>query len=188
MHASIRENLLLARPDTSDDELWSALGAAQVADLVASLPAGLDTVAGSRGQRFSGGEKQRIAVARTILQDPRILVLDEATSALDNRTERALQQALDTLSRGRTTITIAHRLSTIEHADQIAASSRAGSSSSVAMPSCWPEAVGMSLSPRRPRIPSRWPGPRELRRRPGALRSRAHRARRHEGGARCARP
>ena len=120
VHASIRENLLLAKADATDAELWSALGAAQVADLVASLPTGLDTVVGARGHRFSGGEKQRIAVARTILRDPRILVLDEATSALDNRTERALQQALDTVSRGRTTITIAHRLSTVEHADQIA--------------------------------------------------------------------
>ena len=120
VHASIRENLLLAKADATDAELWSALGAAQVADLVASLPAELDTVVGARGHRFSGGEKQRIAVARTILRDPRILVLDEATSALDNRTERALQQALDTVSRGRTTITIAHRLSTVERADQIA--------------------------------------------------------------------
>ncbi|MGA8048244.1 MAG: ABC transporter ATP-binding protein [Dermatophilaceae bacterium] len=120
VHASIRDNLLLAKADAGDDELWAALRAAQVADLVASLPAGLDTVVGARGHRFSGGEKQRIAVARTILRDPHILVLDEATSALDNRTERALQQALDTVSRGRTTITIAHRLSTVEDADQIA--------------------------------------------------------------------
>lgn len=120
VHASIRDNLLLAKADATDAELWSALGAAQVADLVASLPDGLDTVVGARGHRFSGGEKQRIAVARTILRDPRILVLDEATSALDNRTERALQQALDAVSRGRTTITIAHRLSTVEQADQIA--------------------------------------------------------------------
>lgn len=120
VHASIRDNLLLARPDATEAELWAALGAAQVADLVASLPDGIDTVVGARGHRFSGGEKQRIAVARTILRDPRILVLDEATSALDNRTERALQQALDTLAEGRTTITIAHRLSTVENADQIA--------------------------------------------------------------------
>jgi ATP-binding cassette, subfamily B, bacterial len=120
VHASIRDNLLLARPEACDDELWDALRAAQVAELVASLPAGLDTVVGARGHRFSGGEKQRIAVARTILRDPRVLVLDEATSALDNRTERALQQALEALSHGRTTITIAHRLSTIENADQIA--------------------------------------------------------------------
>ena len=120
VHASIRDNLLLARDDATEAELWNALAAAQVADLVAGLPEGLDTVVGARGHRFSGGEKQRIAVARTILRDPKILVLDEATSALDNRTERALQKALDELSRGRTTITIAHRLSTIEKADQIA--------------------------------------------------------------------
>ncbi|MDO5502091.1 MAG: ABC transporter ATP-binding protein [Actinomycetia bacterium] len=120
VHASIRDNLLLAKPDATDAQLWAALGTAQVADLVASLPDGIDTVVGARGHRFSGGEKQRIAVARTILRDPKVLVLDEATSALDNRTERALQTALDRLAEGRTTITIAHRLSTIENADQIA--------------------------------------------------------------------
>ncbi|XKF14165.1 ABC transporter ATP-binding protein/permease [Knoellia locipacati] len=120
VHASIRENLLLAAPDASEAELWRALGAAQVADLVASLPDGLDTVVGARGHRFSGGEQQRIAIARTILRNPRVLVLDEATSALDNDTERAVQKALDELVRGRTTITIAHRLSTIEGADEIA--------------------------------------------------------------------
>ena len=119
VHASIRENLLLAAPDATDAQLWQALAAAQVADLVASLPDGLDTVVGSRGYRFSGGEQQRIAIARTILRDPRVLVLDEATSALDNETERAVQVALETLAAGRTTITIAHRLSTVERADQI---------------------------------------------------------------------
>ena len=101
-------------------ELWAALAAAQVADLVASLPDGLDTVVGARGHRFSGGEQQRLAVARTILRDPPVLVLDEATSALDTATERALQRALDELARGRTTITIAHRLSTVRDADRIA--------------------------------------------------------------------
>ncbi len=119
VHASIRENLLLAAPEATDADLWQALAAAQVADLVASLPDGLDTVVGSRGHRFSGGEQQRIAIARTILRDPRVLVLDEATSALDNETERAVQVALETLAAGRTTITIAHRLSTVEGADQI---------------------------------------------------------------------
>ena len=119
VHASIRENLLLAAPEATDADLWRALAAAQVADLVASLPDGLDTIVGSRGYRFSGGEQQRIAIARTILRDPRVLVLDEATSALDNETERALQVALDRLVEGRTTITIAHRLSTVEGADQI---------------------------------------------------------------------
>ncbi|QQB65319.1 ABC transporter ATP-binding protein [Kytococcus sedentarius] len=119
VHASIRENLLRAAPEATEVDLWRALGAAQVADLVAGLPDGLDTLVGSRGYRFSGGEQQRLAIARTILRDPPVLVLDEATSALDNATERALQQALDTVSRGRTTITIAHRLSTVEAADQI---------------------------------------------------------------------
>lgn len=120
VHDTIRANLLLAAPDASEAQLWSALGAAQVADLIGRLPEGLDTVVGSRGHRISGGEKQRLAIARTILRDPRVLILDEATSALDNRTERAAQQAIDTLSAGRTTITIAHRLSTIRDADQIA--------------------------------------------------------------------
>lgn len=119
VHASIRENLLLARPDADEARLWQALAAAQVADLVASLPDGLDTVVGSRGYRFSGGEQQRIVIARTLLRDPRVLVLDEATSALDNETERELQAAIETLAKGRTTITIAHRLSTVEGADQI---------------------------------------------------------------------
>jgi ATP-binding cassette subfamily B protein len=120
VHASVRDNLLLARDDAPEGELWAALAAAQVADLVASLPDGLDTVVGARGHRFSGGEQQRLAVARTILRDPPVLVLDEATSALDTGTERALQRALDELARGRTTITIAHRLSTVRDADRIA--------------------------------------------------------------------
>ncbi|GAB3700817.1 ABC transporter ATP-binding protein [Mariniluteicoccus flavus] len=119
VHATIRENLLLAKREATGAELWRALAAAQVDDLVATLPAGLDTVVGARGHRFSGGEKQRIAIARTLLRDPRVLVLDEATSALDNETERELQAALDRLVEGRTTITIAHRLSTIEGADRI---------------------------------------------------------------------
>ncbi len=120
VHSSIRENLLMARPGASEPELWDALEVAQIADYVAALPAGLDTVVGARGQRFSGGEQQRLAVARTLLRDPKILILDEATSALDITTERKLQIALDALARGRTTITIAHRLSTIRDADQIA--------------------------------------------------------------------
>ncbi|WP_035750710.1 ABC transporter ATP-binding protein [Arthrobacter sp. 35W] len=119
IHASIRENLLLAAPEAGDEELWSALEAAQIAALVASLPEGLDTVVGARGHRFSGGEQQRLAIARTILRDPRVLVLDEATSALDNTTEAAVQQALDALAHGRTTLTIAHRLSTVEAAEQL---------------------------------------------------------------------
>ncbi|KRB47318.1 MULTISPECIES: ABC transporter ATP-binding protein [unclassified Terrabacter] len=120
VHASIRDNLLLAAPGATDDELWQALAAAQVAPLVASLPDGLDTVVGARGHRFSGGEKQRLAIARTLLRNPRVLVLDEATSALDNETERELQAAIDRLMAGRTTLTIAHRLSTIRDAEQIA--------------------------------------------------------------------
>ncbi|WP_107705809.1 ABC transporter ATP-binding protein [Nocardioides allogilvus] len=120
MHTSIRENLLHARPGASDAEIEAACRRARIHDLVASLPHGYDTVVGSRGHRFSGGEKQRLAIARTLLRDPAILVLDEATSALDNETERAIQESLDVLARGRTTITIAHRLSTVRNADRIA--------------------------------------------------------------------
>ena len=119
-HTSIRGNLLLAKPDADDVELWEALRAAQIGDFVTGLSRGLDTVVGARGMRFSGGEQQRLAVARTLLRDPKILILDEATSALDNTTERALQLALDELSRGRTSITIAHRLSTVRRVDLIA--------------------------------------------------------------------
>jgi ATP-binding cassette subfamily B protein len=119
LHTTVRENLRYARPDATDTEIEAAAKAAQIHDQIASLPDGYDTVVGSRGHRFSGGEKQRIAIARTLLRDPRVLVLDEATSALDTETERAVQRALDQLSRGRTTITIAHRLSTVRGADQI---------------------------------------------------------------------
>src|ERR1022692_393329 len=118
-HASIRENLRFAKPDASDEEIEAAADAARIHHVIARLPVGYDTVVGERGYRFSGGEKQRMAIARTILRNPPILILDEATSALDNETERAVQQALDDLSRGRTTIAIAHRLSTIRNADQI---------------------------------------------------------------------
>ncbi|HEX6461346.1 MAG TPA: ABC transporter ATP-binding protein [Thermoleophilaceae bacterium] len=118
-HASIRENLRFACPDASDEELEAAARAAQIHDLIVSLPDGYETLVGERGYRFSGGEKQRIAIARTVLRNPPVLVLDEATSALDNETERALQTALDELARGRTTIAIAHRLSTVRDADQI---------------------------------------------------------------------
>jgi len=118
-HASIRENLRFACPQASDEEIEEAARAAQIHALISSLPEGYDTPVGERGYRFSGGEKQRIAIARTILRNPPVLVLDEATSSLDNETERAVQQALDELARGRTTIAIAHRLSTIRDADQI---------------------------------------------------------------------
>ena len=118
-HASIGENLRFARPDATDEELVEAARAARIHDLIASLPDGYDTMVGERGYRFSGGEKQRIAIARTILRNPPVLVLDEATSALDTETERAVQEALDRLAEGRTTIAIAHRLSTIREADQI---------------------------------------------------------------------
>ncbi len=118
-HASIRENLRFACPDASDEQIEDAARAAQIHDLIAGLPDGYDTAVGERGYRFSGGEKQRIAIARTVLRNPPVLILDEATSALDNETERHVQRALDELSRGRTTIAIAHRLSTIRDADQI---------------------------------------------------------------------
>jgi ATP-binding cassette subfamily B protein len=118
-HATIRENLRFAKPDATDEELEAAARAAQIHDLIASLPDGYDTVVGERGYRFSGGEKQRIAIARTVLRNPPILVLDEATSALDTETERAVQAALDALAEGRTTIAIAHRLSTVRDADEI---------------------------------------------------------------------
>jgi ATP-binding cassette subfamily B protein len=119
LHTTVRENLRYARPDATDEQIEAAARAARIHDLISSLPDGYDTVVGSRGHRFSGGEKQRIAIARTLLRDPRILVLDEATSALDTETERAVQRAFDELSRGRTTVTIAHRLSTVRDADQI---------------------------------------------------------------------
>jgi ATP-binding cassette subfamily B protein len=118
-HASVADNLRFARPDASDAEIEAAARAAQIHDHIASLPDGYDTLVGERGYRFSGGEKQRLAIARTILRDPPVLILDEATSALDTRTEQAVQRAIDALSAGRTTITIAHRLSTVRAADQI---------------------------------------------------------------------
>jgi len=118
-HATIADNLRFARPGASDEELVGAARAARIHELIASLPDGYDTVVGERGYRFSGGEKQRIAIARTILRNPPVLVLDEATSALDSETERAVQEALDQLAEGRTTIAIAHRLSTVRDADEI---------------------------------------------------------------------
>ena len=118
-HASIRENLRFAKPDATNEELERAAEAARIHGVITALPDGYDTIVGERGYRFSGGEKQRIAIARTILRNPPILILDEATSSLDTETERLVQEALDRLSEGRTTIAIAHRLSTVRDADQI---------------------------------------------------------------------
>ena len=118
-HATVRENLRFARPDATDEEIEAAASTARINDLIVSLPDGYDTVVGERGYRFSGGEKQRMAIARTILRNPPVLVLDEATSSLDTQTEAAVQAELERLSEGRTTITIAHRLSTVRDADQI---------------------------------------------------------------------
>jgi ATP-binding cassette subfamily B protein len=118
-HDTIRANLLYARPQATDDELWAALGGARIAGLVRSLPDGLDTVVGDRGYRMSGGEKQRLAIARVLLKAPGVVILDEATAHLDSESEVAVQHALDTALEGRTSLVIAHRLSTIRSADQI---------------------------------------------------------------------
>ena len=118
-HASVRDNLLYAKPDATQEELEAAAGAAAIHERITELPDGYDTIVGERGYKLSGGEKQRIAIARVLLKDPRILILDEATSALDTVSERLIQAALERLERGRTTIAIAHRLSTILRADRI---------------------------------------------------------------------
>ena len=118
-HASVRENLRFAKPEATDEEIEDAARTARIHDLIASLPDGYDTIVGERGYRFSGGEKQRMAIARTVLRNPPVLVLDEATSSLDTQTEAAVQAELERLAEGRTTITIAHRLSTVRDADQI---------------------------------------------------------------------
>jgi ATP-binding cassette subfamily B protein len=119
LHATVADNLRFGRPEASDDQLARAARVAQIHETIMALPDGYETLVGERGYRFSGGEKQRLALARVILRDPPILLLDEATSALDAKTEHAMASALATLSQGRTTITIAHRLSTVRRADQI---------------------------------------------------------------------
>ena len=118
-HETIAENLRYAKPDATDDELWAALDGAQIAELVRGLPDGLQTVVGERGYRFSGGEKQRIAIARLLLKAPSIVILDEATAHLDSESEAAVQRALSVALVGRTALVIAHRLSTVRDADQI---------------------------------------------------------------------
>ncbi|MDK8787609.1 ABC transporter ATP-binding protein [Corynebacterium striatum] len=117
IHGTVRENLLFAQPGASEEQMWAALNAARVDKVIDALPDGLDTIVGSRGYRFSGGEQQRLSLARTLLRRPRVLILDEATSALDNETERAIQEAV--LGADATRLVIAHRLSTIRDADQI---------------------------------------------------------------------
>jgi ATP-binding cassette, subfamily B, bacterial len=118
-HETIAENLRYARPEATDDQLWTALDRAQVGRLIRELPDGLDTVVGERGYRFSGGEKQRIAIARLLLKAPSIVILDEATAHLDSESEAAVQRALGEALTGRTALVIAHRLSTVRDADQI---------------------------------------------------------------------
>ena len=118
-HGTVRENLEFAKPGATMEQIEEACKAARIHEHMMSLENGYDTIVGERGYRFSGGEKQRLAIARAVLRDPPVLVLDEATSALDVETERAVQDALDSLSHGRTTITIAHRLSTVRDADLI---------------------------------------------------------------------
>ena len=118
-HETIAENLRYARPDATEDEMWAALRGAQVERAGRALPDGLDTVVGERGYRFSGGEKQRIAIARLLLKHPSIVILDEATAHLDSESEAAVQRALSVALAGRTALVIAHRLSTVRDADQI---------------------------------------------------------------------
>ena len=118
-HATIRENLAYAKPDATNEEIITAAKAANIHKTIASFPEGYETVVGERGYRLSGGEKQRIAIARVLLKDPPVLILDEATSSMDTQSERIVQETLDAVTRNRTTIAIAHRLSTVINADVI---------------------------------------------------------------------
>ena len=162
-HDTIRANLLYARPDASQAELEAACRAASIHDMIATLPEGYDTVVGERGYRLSGGEKQRLAIARVILKDPRILVLDEATAHLDSQNEALIQAALEPLREGRTSVVIAHRLSTILAADKILASIRASWWRQAPTPSCWhatastPSYTRRSSAKSRTRYPPRPP-------------------------------
>ena len=118
-HGTVRENIAYGAPGASEAELIEAARVAEADEFIRGLPEGYDTIVGERGQKLSGGQWQRISIARAILKDPPVLVLDEATSAVDNETEAAIQRSLARVSRGRTTIIVAHRLSTVRHADRI---------------------------------------------------------------------
>ncbi|MDB4018789.1 ATP-binding cassette domain-containing protein, partial [Aquiluna sp.] len=118
-HATIKENLAYAKPGATDEEITAAAKAANIHETISSFPEGYDTMVGERGYRLSGGEKQRIAIARVLLKDPPVLILDEATSSMDTQSERIVQETLDAVTRNRTTIAIAHRLSTVINADVI---------------------------------------------------------------------
>jgi ATP-binding cassette subfamily B protein len=136
-HTTIRENLLYARPDATEEEMIAAAQSAHIHAFIAMLPNGYDNVVGERASRLSDGERQRLTIARALLKDPRILILDEATSHLDSTSEYLIQQALDTLLRGRTALIIAHRLSTILSADRIRVLARGSWWRQAVMKSCW---------------------------------------------------
>ena len=144
-HATVRDNLAYARPDATQDEVVTAAKAAQIHTRILELENGYDTMVGERGYRLSGGEKQRIAIARVLLKDPRVLLLDEATSALDTVSERLVQQALELVMQGRTTIAIAHRLSTIQATDSSSSWTRGRWRSGAPTPNCWPAVASTRL-------------------------------------------